>query len=171
MAFRDELTGLPARRALNDSLLRLGKKFTLAMVDIDFFKKFNDKYGHAVGDQVLCMVAAKLSGVSGGGKPFRYGGEEFTILFPGKTAQDALPHLEKLRETIAGVDFTIRGKNRPLLKPRNRKLLIGARRKVRITVSIGIAAGNGTTSPQKVLKAADQALYHAKKNGRNQVAA
>jgi diguanylate cyclase (GGDEF)-like protein len=171
MAFRDELTGLPARRALNDSLLRLGNKFTLAMVDIDFFKKFNDKYGHDVGDQVLCMVAAKLSGVTGGGKAFRYGGEEFTIIFPGKAAQDALPHLEKLRETIAGADFIIRGKNRPVLKPRNRKLVNGSSRKVNITVSIGIAAGNGAASPQKVLKIADQALYRAKKNGRNQVAA
>jgi diguanylate cyclase (GGDEF)-like protein len=170
MAFQDELTGLPARRALNESLLRLGNKYTLAMIDIDFFKRFNDKYGHDVGDQALCMVAAKLFRITGGGRPFRYGGEEFTILFPGKAVQDALPHLEKLRQVIAGAKFTIRGKNRPLLTPKNRKPGNGSNRKVTITVSIGVAAGHGSISPQKVLKAADQALYRAKKNGRNQVA-
>jgi predicted signal transduction protein with EAL and GGDEF domain len=61
MAFRDQLTGLPARRALDEALLKLGSTYTVAMIDIDFFKKFNDKYGHDVGDQVLKMVGAKLA--------------------------------------------------------------------------------------------------------------
>ena len=81
MAFQDELTSLPARRALNTALPGLGKRYAIAMLDIDFFKKFNDRFGHDVGDQVLCMVASHLNRVGGGGRSFRYGGEEFTILF------------------------------------------------------------------------------------------
>ena len=77
MAYQDELTSLPGRRALKEYLLKLGNEYTIAMLDIDHFKKFNDTHGHDVGDQVLRMVASKLVGFSGGGKAFRYGGEEF----------------------------------------------------------------------------------------------
>ncbi len=171
MAFRDELTGIPARRALNEAMLRLGSKYALAMVDIDHFKKFNDTYGHDVGDQVLCMVAAKMAGVGGGGRTYRYGGEEFTILFPGKTAREAAAHLETLRETIAGAGFVIRGKDRPKVKPQKGQAVTASRKQVTITVSIGVAGpGARSADPQEVLKAADKALYRAKKNGRNQVA-
>jgi GGDEF domain-containing protein len=74
MAFRDELTGIPGRRALDEALLKLTGNYSVAMLDIDFFKKFNDRYGHNVGDQVLRLVASRFSQVSGGGKPYRYGG-------------------------------------------------------------------------------------------------
>ena len=84
LAYRDELTGLASRRALYNLVLSLGRKYSVAMLDIDHFKKFNDTYGHDVGDQVLRLVAAKMARVSGGGKVFRYGGEEFTIVFPRK---------------------------------------------------------------------------------------
>ena len=67
MAYRDELSGLPARRALNEALLQLPSRYAVAMVDVDHFKKFNDQYGHDVGDQVLRMVASRLLEVSGGG--------------------------------------------------------------------------------------------------------
>ena len=60
MAYHDELTGLPGRRALNEALLRVGSRYAVAMVDVDHFKHFNDAYGHEVGDQVLRMVAAQL---------------------------------------------------------------------------------------------------------------
>ena len=82
LAYHDELTTLPARRAFNDALLRLEEPYAIAVVDIDHFKKFNDTYGHETGDQVLRMVAAKLAGVTGGGRAYRVGGEEFSILFP-----------------------------------------------------------------------------------------
>ena len=72
MAYRDELSGLPARRALIEALLQLPSRYAVAMVDVDHFKKFNDQYGHDVGDQVLRMVASRLLEVSGGGKAFRY---------------------------------------------------------------------------------------------------
>ena len=168
MAFQDELTGLPARRALNTGLHGLGKNYAIAMLDIDFFKKFNDKYGHDVGDQVLSMVASHLKRVGGGGKPFRYGGEEFTILFPGKTREEAIPHLERLREAIAAAQFILRGKNRPKKTPRKQKKSAAQAKAVSVTISIGVAEpGKGRAKPSAVIKAADQALYRAKKRGRN----
>ena len=170
MAFGDELTGLPARRALSEALLKLGSNYTVAMLDIDHFKKFNDKYGHDVGDQALRMVASKLAEVTGGGRPFRYGGEEFTILFPGKLVDESLPHLERVRKAVAGEDFVIRGRGRPRKRPEKPKKTRGRRRKVRITVSIGVAERNEKfITPQQVIKAADKALYKAKKAGRNKI--
>lgn len=71
MAYRDELTGLPQRRALNEQMLALGRHYTLAMLDVDRFKKFNDAHGHGIGDQVLQMVASQIKKVTGGGKAFR----------------------------------------------------------------------------------------------------
>lgn len=79
MAFRDELTGLPGRRALNERMQRLGRNYVIAMTDVDHFKKFNDTHGHDVGDQVLRLVASRLSKVTGGGRAHRYGGEEFAL--------------------------------------------------------------------------------------------
>ncbi len=113
MAHHDELTGLLARRSLNRSLQNLGKHYTIAMLDIDFSKKFNDRYGHDVGDQVLCMVASHINKVGGSGKSFRYGGEEFTVVFPGKSKKEARLFLENLRESIASARFKMRGNNRP----------------------------------------------------------
>ncbi len=172
MAFRDELTGLPARRALNEELLKLGNRYTIAMVDIDFFKKFNDRYGHDVGDQVLRMVAAKMAGVAGGGKAFRYGGEEFAILFPGREVDASLPHLESLRKAVAGAGFTVRGKQRTKKRPKRRATSRGSQKKVSVTISIGAAGpSQGRTRPRQVIMAADKALYRAKNGGRNRVSA
>jgi diguanylate cyclase (GGDEF)-like protein len=170
MAFHDGLTGMPARRALNETLLKLGSQYTVAMSDIDFFKKFNDRYGHDVGDQVLRMVASKLTKVTGGGKAFRYGGEEFTIVFPGRSVDEALPHLERLREAVEATDFGIRGPNRPRKKPENPNKIKGSNKKASITISIGVAERNERyMNPQQVIEAADSALYRAKKAGRNRV--
>ena len=109
LAYHDELTSLPARRAFNDALLCLQNRYTVAVVDIDHFKNFNDTYGHETGDQVLQMVAAKLARVSGSGQAFRVGGEEFVILFCGESLVDALPHLEILRMEIEASEFRVRG--------------------------------------------------------------
>ena len=108
LAYHDELTSLPARRAFNDALLRLEVPYAVAVVDIDHFKSFNDTYGHETGDQVLRMVAAKLASVTGGGRAYRVGGEEFSILFPGKSAKDVTPHLELLRSVIEVATFRVR---------------------------------------------------------------
>lgn len=167
MAYNDELTGLPARRALNNSMQNLGGRYTIAMLDIDFFKKFNDKYGHDVGDQVLCMVASHINRVGGGGRPFRYGGEEFTVVFPGKSKKAARPHLERLRESIANARFKVRGKNRPKRTPKKKRRVKNPKT-VSVTISIGAAEpARNIGKPSEVLKAADKALYRAKKKGRN----
>ena len=163
MAYLDELTGIPSRRALKDNLMKLGNKYVIAMVDIDFFKKFNDKYGHDVGDDVLKLVASNLVKVTGGGKAFRYGGEEFTILFPGKSINDVLPHLESLREQISKSGYT-----RKHSKAKNSKSKRETVSQLFVTISIGVCEKNSTyKNPNDVIKGADKALYRAKKKGRN----
>src|SRR5690606_13166568 len=114
MAYRDELTGLLGRRALNDRLKGLGKQYVIAMMDVDHFKKFNDTYGHHTGDDVLKMVAKKIDAVGGGGTAYRYGGEEFCILFPGKTSHECEPWLESIRKSIENHRIIVRNiKQRP----------------------------------------------------------
>ena len=112
LAYHDELTTLPSRRAFNDALLRLQDPYSIAMVDIDHFKRFNDTYGHDTGDQVLRLVAASLARVTGGGQAYRCGGEEFAILFPGKTTSDVVDHLEQLRAAIEASEFRMRSGDR-----------------------------------------------------------
>jgi len=170
MAYRDGLTELPGRRALNEALPRLSGQFTVAMVDVDHFKRFNDTYGHDAGDHVLRLVAARLAQAPGGGTAYRYGGEEFALVFPGKGQEECLPHLEELRETVATSRFTMRRRFRPRIKPKNDKGR-KSRQAITITVSIGVAERNHrNTSPDQVVQAADKALYRAKEAGRNRVA-
>jgi diguanylate cyclase (GGDEF)-like protein len=172
MAYYDELTGLPGRRALNEALLQVGSRYAVAMVDVDHFKRFNDLFGHEVGDQALRMVATKLSGITGGGKAFRYGGEEFAVLFPRASAAEAVPHLEAARRAVAASAFVVRGSGRPRKKPATPKLSGGPRVAVSLTISIGVAEPNerkGHNDPHQVLRAADKAVYRAKSAGRNRL--
>ncbi len=171
LAFMDDLTGLPGRRALERTLQSLTGQYTLAMVDIDRFKKFNDKYGHDAGDEVLRMVAAQLRDVTGGGRAYRYGGEEFTVVFPGRDVSEVTEHLEALRVEIAGHPFVIRSPDRPKAPPKKPKRGKG-KGGVKVTVSIG-AAERSDKAPDtaSVLKNADKKLYQAKRNGRNRLAA
>lgn len=170
MAFYDELTGLPGRRALNETLLKLGSQYAVGMVDVDHFKQFNDRYGHAVGDQVLRMVASKLERAPGGGKAFRYGGEEFAVVFPGRSAEEVMPHLESLRREVQASCFVLRGPDRPKKKPDTPRPPSGPRKAVLVTVSIGVAAWDEQNrKPDHIIKAADLALYRAKAAGRNTV--
>jgi diguanylate cyclase (GGDEF)-like protein len=172
LAFRDELTGLPGRRALEEQLRALGPRYTIAMVDVDHFKKFNDTHGHDIGDQVLKLVAARLADVGGGGQSFRYGGEEFSVLFEGKGLEEALPFLEHSRASIERYKMAVRSEARP------REEEQGIRRRgdsvpmklLSVTVSMGAAEPEVERQPPtQVLKAADEALYRAKKGGRNRV--
>ncbi len=176
MAFEDELTGLPSRRALEERLRGLGPAYAIAMIDVDHFKEFNDRHGHDVGDQVLKLVAARLEEVGGGGKAFRYGGEEFTVLFPGKTLEEALPHLEAIRAAVADYKMAVRGGDRP------KDPKVGSQRRgidaaanppadvLSVTVSIGVAEPSADGArPEQVVQSADRALYRAKEAGRNRV--
>ncbi len=188
LAYHDELTTLPSRRAFNDALLRLQHPYSIAVVDIDHFKRFNDTYGHDTGDQVLRLVAAGLSRVTGGGQTYRCGGEEFNILFPGKTTSEVVDHLEKLRAAIEFSEFRVRsgdrrqtprGPDRRGDKPRGRPRKGDVIRDLAqdkppaplsVTVSIGVAtSAKAESHPDLVLQAADKALYRAKANGRNRV--
>jgi len=171
MAYRDGLTELPGRRALNEALPRLSGQFTVAMIDVDHFKRFNDRYGHDAGDHVLRLVASRLAHAPGGGTAYRYGGEEFAVIYAGKGAEECMPHLEELRETVETSRFTMRRRFRPRNKanaPKGKK----TREAIVITVSIGVAEKNHRHStPDQVVQAADKALYRAKEAGRNRVSA
>jgi diguanylate cyclase (GGDEF)-like protein len=177
LAFNDELTGLPGRRALQEAMAGLGPQYVLAMADVDHFKSFNDTHGHDVGDQVLKLVAARLARVEGGGRAFRYGGEEFTVLFPHANLDQAMPHLEAVRASIEDYQMAVRGEDRPKKKEEGEKRRgpgdvdsVLPDKLLSVTISIGGAQPGGeATAPSQVLKAADQALYRAKRGGRNRV--
>jgi len=167
MAYLDELTELPARRALREKFQKLGGTYTVAMLDVDHFKKFNDTYGHDTGDAVLRMIATKMNRVTGGGTSYRYGGEEFSVIFNGKDSEDAKPHLEELRETISNTPFII---NRASRRKGDRRFRKKKNKAVKVTVSIGVAdSKSNVSSPWDVLKLSDKALYRAKAKGRNRV--
>ncbi|SDJ65058.1 GGDEF domain-containing protein [Microbulbifer yueqingensis] len=170
LAFRDDLTGIPSRRAYSRYLLTLGRSFSIAVVDIDHFKKLNDRYGHQVGDQALRMVAGKIARY-GGGRAFRYGGEEFVLVFRGRNRERAERALEDMRKRIAGYPLRIRGANRPHNKSAGKRLRgRGGSQSIKTSVSVGLAsASRDMRSPDEVLAAADKALYRAKRAGRNRV--
>jgi diguanylate cyclase (GGDEF)-like protein len=169
LAYKDELTQLPSRRALKQKLASLGKTYSIAMADVDHFKKLNDTYGHDVGDDVLKMLATHLSEVEGGGKTYRYGGEEFAIIFPDKDAKSAAVYLEALRVKIDSTPFIIRHKKRPRKKPEITNETASTKQ-LNVTISIGVTNKKDShLTPQDVMKSADKALYRAKKGGRNKV--
>lgn len=173
LAYVDELTDIPGRKAMEKQLQGLGKRYAIAMLDVDHFKKFNDTYGHDVGDQVLRMVAAKINEVGGGGKAYRYGGEEFTVIFSGSKKHDVAEHLDVVRQNIENYRLQLR---EPKKRPANDKHGRAQRsksqgRSVQVTISIGIADSPvKKVNPIETIKKADKALYSAKKAGRNCVA-
>ncbi|MGH9530536.1 MAG: diguanylate cyclase [Terriglobales bacterium] len=190
LAYHDELTGLPSRRAFNEALPGLTAPYSIAAVDIDHFKSFNDTYGHETGDQVLRLVARRLAAVSGGGRAFRVGGEEFSILFSGKPMKEVLEDLEILRATIEASSFRLREASERRAEPRGpdrrdysrkktaikgsdlRKLSETDGTALSVTVSIGVAeASSRTRDAEQVIQSADKALYRAKHAGRNRVEA
>lgn len=172
LAFRDELTNLPSRRALEERLSGLGPIYTIAIIDVDHFKQFNDTHGHHTGDQVLRLVAARLAEIEGGGTSYRYGGEEFCVLFSDRTLDQALPHLEDLRKDIENYKMAVRGGDRPREREAGTRLRAtrSPDKTLSVTVSIGAAERDDTLiRPTLVIRAADEAMYRAKRAGRNRV--
>ncbi len=156
IAYTDELTGVAGRRALFESFMGLGRTYTIAMVDIDHFKSFNDTYGHDIGDLVLRTVSKVLNSVGSGGKTYRFGGEEFAIVFAGKTPEQARPVLDELRKAVEATELNFKHKDKDT--------------STTVRVSMGVAQkDNEFKSPEEVIKGADQALYQAKEMGRNRV--
>ena len=155
---KDSLTDLYNRRYCNQNLkniseqyIKTGEPYTLAIADIDFFKKVNDTYGHTAGDEVLVSVAQIMKkSMAGKGFAARWGGEEFLLVYTGCDMETTLTYLEMLVEAI-------------------REMCVEYDDKViKMTISIGVATGNGD-SVDKVLCTADNRLYHAKKEGRDRV--
>ncbi len=167
MAYIDPLTNLPGRRALDEAMLKLAGNYSIAMLDIDHFKKFNDRHGHDAGDQVLSMVASRIKQAVTGGKAFRYGGEEFTVVFPGKDLEEAMDILEGVCKTVSSQKFQLRqSRDRRKVERKKKK----NNKNVKVTISIGVASRNDKlTTTAEVIKFADKALYRAKKQGRNRV--
>jgi GGDEF domain-containing protein len=175
LAYKDDLTGLPSRRALRRKLKELKPPFTLAMVDVDHFKRINDRHGHDVGDQALRLVAARLEAKVGTSKVFRYGGEEFALVIPGRDRMAAESILEGARKGVEESRFRMRGRTRTGNPEKGRSRRGNPRFKkmppqtLSVTVSIGAADSAKSGEPQRVLKMADRALYKAKERGRNRV--
>ena len=142
----------------------------MAMIEVDHFKKFNDTHGHATGDQVLPLVAARLAMVEGGGTAYRYGGEEFAVLFPGRSIDEAFVALEELRESVSGYRMRVRSEAGSQQRNDGDGDGDGGEYKVlSVTVSIGVAEREPGLNTTQALRVADQALYRAKQSGRNRV--
>jgi diguanylate cyclase (GGDEF)-like protein len=172
LAFIDELTGLPGRRALMNDLKHRHGRYLLVMADIDHFKQFNDTHGHDVGDDVLRLVAAQLNKTSGGGRAYRYGGEEFTLIFPSSELSECLPFIEATRERIASYPLVVRNRQQRPETQRQGKKQRGQSnnsKTLNVTMSFGAARRNSGESIEELMKRADKALYKAKENGRNRV--
>ena len=159
MALRDGLTGLLNRRALDERLIqeyerarRHGHPLTVLMLDVDWFKRVNDHYGHAVGDEVLKVLASLCqNAVRAEDIVARYGGEEFLLIFPETTVSTAREVCERLRQGMA--------------EYRWENIAPG----LALTISGGLAAWPEVSSVQELLKAADNQLYRAKQLGRNRI--
>ena len=161
-AMTDALTNLANRKAFDDELERrcaeaaaAGQPLTLAVLDVDHFKRFIDTWGHQTGDQVLRYVASVLSRVASPPRvAARYGGEEFAVIFPGAAAAGAEALMEAVRSEIGS----------RVLKRRSTNEELGA-----VTISIGLAHWERGETPACLLGRADQALYASKRGGRNRV--
>ncbi len=158
---RDPLTGLHNRRFLEESIdaltartLRRGSHLAVLMVDIDYFKMVNDTYGHDAGDKVIQHVASILKGCARSSDwIIRYGGEEFLLILPDSTAEQAIPVAERIRQALEA---------QPVVLPDGTEIMK--------TLSIGVADfPEDATAFWQVVKFADTALYHAKETGRNRV--
>lgn len=163
-AFTDGLTGLGNRKAFDAEIERIlvetaatGQAFTLVLMDIDHFKGFNDNFGHQVGDQVLRLVARTLTdGIKGRDFAARYGGEEFAIILPETNLNGGMKVGDILRLAVANKDLVNRATGEKL---------------GRITLSGGVAEHIPGESIDSLISRSDAALYTAKHNGRNQIAA
>ena len=162
-AFTDALTRVPNRKKFDLELQRLstetaanGRELCLLMLDIDHFKRFNDTFGHPIGDQVLRLLATTLKeSVKGRDIPARYGGEEFAVILPDTRLDDALVVAENIRRAIGSKKVVNKQTGEDLGK---------------ITVSIGAGRMIAGEAPENLVVRADEALYAAKRGGRNRVA-
>ncbi len=168
-AYTDELTGLPGRRSLRNHLSAVSVPYAIALADIDRFKKINDKHGHDVGDQVLRFVASQLSKASAG-SVYRYGGEEFVIVYERIEKDETRGAGDELRQAVSSREFILRGKDRPRKRPSSPRAKKEKNPRIKVTISIGVAHNDDPgIPPHEIMEKADKAMYGAKKAGRNRV--
>lgn len=162
--YRDELTGVLGKVAYEEAVAGLGNRYALAVVGIDQLKQYAGQRGKSVSEQLLRFLAPKIVAAAGSGKVYRLAGEEFTILFPRKTATDALSNLEAIRKAVELSTMYLHGRDRVWEgRGSDDDALI-------VTASIGLAeAGDSSSSLGLVTKAAYRALYEAKGEGGNLV--
>ena len=167
--YRDELTGIPGKLAYDQMVAGLGSKYVLAVVGIDQLKQYGNQHGKPVSEQVLRLLAPKIMAASGIGKVHRLAGEEFTVVFPKKSATETLVDLGAIRKAVEETQLYLRGRDRVwegggTAKQKSRDVALPA------TVSIGLAeSGGARSSLALVTKAAYRALYEAKGEGGNRV--
>lgn len=180
--FIDETTEIPNRLAMEEHLQKLPKNYSIAMIDIDHFKRLNDRFGHPVGDHVLRYVAKHVQDLANG-RVYRYGGEEFCVVYERRDPEHVLKNLQKIQDYFSRHYFFVRNppsirsktsaKHRqegqpPAIDPESGE---SNPKRVRVTVSTGLAnhQARSPDTAQSTLSKADQALYHAKRHGRNRI--
>lgn len=167
--YRDDLTGVPGKLAYEEAVANLGKKYVLAAVGIDQLKQYGNQHGKPVSEQLLRLVASKIMAAASPGKVYRLAGEEFTVLFPRKTATDTLVVLEAIRKAVEQATIYLRGRDR-VWEGGGSSRTGSSDEELVVTASIGLAeAGNSRSSLGLVTKAAYRALYEAKGEGGNLV--
>jgi diguanylate cyclase (GGDEF)-like protein len=165
VAYVDALTGLPNRRAFDEQMSRLSGQAAVAMIDVDHFKRFNDRHGHEAGDRALRAVARQVRRVQGG-RAYRYGGEEFAVIFEGRRVGQAEQALERVRERVETTPVRVG----PLKRAGAQAVRRGQGGELKVTVSMGLAWRQSRGRPAvEVLKEADRALYRSKQGGRNRL--
>jgi len=162
--YMDELTCVPNRRALEEELQNAGGGYVVAMMDIDHFKAYNDRFGHEEGDNVLRMVASHLERELES-RVYRYGGEEFCAVWRGQSVESAFQVTERARCSLEKRVFHVRQpRHEAGSSPPDSALGVA----VGVTISAGLAtAATETTPSDEVIRLADEALYEAKRTGRN----
>lgn len=162
--YMDDLTGVPNRRALEEELQNVGGDYTLAMIDIDLFKEYNDRFGHDEGDNILRVVAGHMERELAC-RVYRYGGEEFCALWQGRTMDQVFQAMENARVSLERRVFYARPSRQEPAVDMPKGVLGVA---VGVTVSAGLSApGPVAAAPEEVLRKADEAMYEAKRTGRN----
>jgi diguanylate cyclase (GGDEF)-like protein len=167
---QDEVTDLPTGKSMRGILSQLDRGYTVALIEVDNFERLKDNHGRRVSKQVLRSVGSKLTSVTGGGKPFRYRGEVFAIVFPGMFLQDMLPRIEELRQTIKKLGPILQSQKSPGKKLKKLKKIEILANKILVTVSIGVAErSDADMSPQQAIQKAEEALGIAKKEGHDRM--
>jgi diguanylate cyclase (GGDEF)-like protein len=168
--YRDELTGIPGRLAYDEAIGQLGKRFSVAIIGIDQLTLYTNVHGKSVGQQILKLAAPRIQAACSDGQIFRTSGEEFTVLFPGKSATETLGTLDIVRKSVEAIDLFLRGRDRVWEKHRGAKEAGSRDRALPITLSIGVAEKiNDSATLTLVIKSAYRGLYEAKGIGGNVV--